>query len=85
MKSYTFRVLIEWDSFPGGTEAYHAYVPALKGCRSWGYTIEEALKNVQEAIEVYIEDLLKYGEAIPGQPAGEVEIKDEPRVTITVP
>jgi predicted RNase H-like HicB family nuclease len=85
MKSYTFRVVVEEDTFADGREAYHVYVPALKGCRSWGYTLEEALRNIQEAIEVYIEDLLKQGEPIPEQPKGEVEIKEEPRVTVTIP
>ena len=31
------------------------YVPALQGCVSQGETIEEALKNIREAIELYFE------------------------------
>ncbi len=31
------------------------YCPALKGCVSQGPTEEEALKNIKEAIELYIE------------------------------
>lgn len=34
---------------------YTAYVPSLAGCVSQGETIEEALKNIREAIELYIE------------------------------
>lgn len=34
---------------------YHAYVPALPGCHSQGQTEEEALANIQEAIELYLE------------------------------
>ena len=34
---------------------YTAYVPALKGCISQGETKEEALKNIKEAIELYLE------------------------------
>jgi predicted RNase H-like HicB family nuclease len=65
IRSYSYRVVVEEDAFPDGVKAFHAYVPALKGCRSWGYTIAEALKNVQEAAEVWIEDALKHGELVP--------------------
>ncbi|RCK73812.1 MAG: hypothetical protein ANABAC_2885 [Anaerolineae bacterium] len=34
---------------------YTVYVPSLPGCISEGDTIEEALKNIQEAIELYLE------------------------------
>jgi predicted RNase H-like HicB family nuclease len=32
-----------------------AYCPALKGCITQGRTEEEALKNIKEAIELYLE------------------------------
>ena len=34
---------------------YVAYVPALPGCVSQGETVEEVLKNIREAIELYLE------------------------------
>jgi len=34
---------------------YAVYVPSLKGCVSQGETKEEALKNIKEAIELYLE------------------------------
>ena len=34
---------------------YTAYVPSLKGCISEGETKEEALKNIKEAIHLYLE------------------------------
>ena len=43
-------VLIESDE--GG---YTSYVPSLPGCISEGYTKEEALANIREAIELYLE------------------------------
>jgi predicted RNase H-like HicB family nuclease len=46
-----FRVILE-KSDEGG---YTAYVPSLPGCISEGDTKEDALKNVQEAIELYLE------------------------------
>lgn len=34
---------------------YTVYVPSLPGCISQGETKAEALKNIREAIEVYLE------------------------------
>ena len=33
---------------------YTVYVPSLSGCISEGETIEEALKNIKEAVELYL-------------------------------
>ena len=65
MKSYVFRVLVEPDTTEDGQRAYHACCPALKGCHTWGRTYDEALANIREAIELYIEDLRQSGESIP--------------------
>lgn len=34
---------------------FTAYVPSLPGCISQGETKEEAIKNIKEAIELYLE------------------------------
>ena len=34
---------------------FTAYVPSLPGCISEGETKEEAIKNIKEAIELYLE------------------------------
>lgn len=36
---------------------YTVYAPALQGCISEGDTKEEALANIKEAIELYLEDV----------------------------
>ncbi len=36
---------------------YFAFVPFLKGCVSQGKSYEEALRNIKEAIELYLGDL----------------------------
>ena len=41
------------------------HVPALKGCVSQVTTREQALANVKEAIEVYIEALMEDGIPVP--------------------
>ncbi|NCP17419.1 type II toxin-antitoxin system HicB family antitoxin [Candidatus Kuenenbacteria bacterium CG_4_8_14_3_um_filter_39_15] len=61
MKYYTFRTIIE----PDENNTYHGWVPALKGCHTFGDSIEETKKNLKEAIEVYVESLETDGEPIP--------------------
>lgn len=78
-RSYIFRIVIEPDE-----DVYHAYCPALKGCHSWGYTYEEALQNIQEAVQCHVETLLQTGVPIPTEPAGDVEVKPAPIIAINV-
>jgi predicted RNase H-like HicB family nuclease len=68
MKSYIFRVVVSEDAMPDGTKAFHADCPDLKGCHTWEHTEEEALANVREAIELYVEDLREAGQPIPVDP-----------------
>ena len=35
----------------------YAWCPELKGCQSQGATVEDALANIREAIELYLETL----------------------------
>ncbi len=82
--SYIFRVVIEEDAFEDGTMAYHAYCPALKGASTWGYTEREALKNLQEVVEMTMESMREHGEEIPESPDQDVTIRQEPLVSVTV-
>ncbi|WP_370630424.1 type II toxin-antitoxin system HicB family antitoxin [Thermosulfurimonas sp. F29] len=45
-------VIIEKDEF-----GYYAYCPELKGCHTQGDTLDEVLKNIKEAVELYLETL----------------------------
>ena len=61
----------------GRESGYVAYVPSLRGCVSQGETREQALANVKEAIEAYIEALLEDGLPVPteaGREAVDVEV-----------
>ncbi len=40
---------------PSDEGGYTVYVPSLPGCISEGNTLDEALENIQEAIELYLE------------------------------
>ncbi len=42
---------------PEKTGGYSVTIPALPGCISEGDTFEEALANIKEAAELYLEDL----------------------------
>ncbi|MGI8554468.1 MAG: type II toxin-antitoxin system HicB family antitoxin [Dehalococcoidia bacterium] len=44
---------------------YSVRVPELPGINTWGQTIEDALANAREAIEVHLEGLALDGEPIP--------------------
>ncbi|HID19275.1 TPA: type II toxin-antitoxin system HicB family antitoxin [Candidatus Bathyarchaeota archaeon] len=50
---YEFDAVIVEDEDGG----YVAFVPALPGCHTQGDTLEELLRNVKEAIELYLETL----------------------------
>ena len=51
---------------------YSAYVPDLPGCVATGHTVEEAEREIREAIEFHIEGLREDGLLIP-QPESIVE------------
>ena len=52
MRTMKVSVVIEKDE-----NGYYAYSPELEGCQSQGATFEEALANVREAVELYVETL----------------------------
>ncbi len=58
------KVILE----PSDEGGYTVYVPSLPGCISEGDTLEDALDNIREAIDLYIEpvedDWLPYENAI---------------------
>jgi len=45
-------IIIEQDE----DNVYIVSCPAFKGCHSYGNTIEEAMKNLREVIEIYLEE-----------------------------
>jgi predicted RNase H-like HicB family nuclease len=62
MKYYSFSVVIEKEQ---EDEGYYAYSPTLPGCTSNGKTIEEARRNIREAIELHLEALADHKQPIP--------------------
>jgi predicted RNase H-like HicB family nuclease len=66
----TYSIVVDPDPDEGG---FTVTVPALPGCVTHGETIDECLANAQEAISVYLDDLVASGEPIP-------EEKEAPRL-----
>ena len=81
MKTYSFRVVVEPDE-----SRWHAYCPALKdyGAVTWGNSREEALKNIEEVVQMVVEELLEDHQTLPNWPQEEVFVFSEPRVAVAV-
>lgn len=83
VKSYTFKVVIEEDTFPDGSVGYFVSVPALEhlGAATQGKTHVEAMQNIQEVLHLILEELLAEGKSI--QKAA-MTVSEEPFVTVTL-
>jgi predicted RNase H-like HicB family nuclease len=55
-----YTAIIEPDE-----DAFHAYIPALPGCHTFGGTVDEARANLIEAAELYLDAMRADGEEIP--------------------
>lgn len=62
MNFYSFEVIIEKEA---DDEGYSAWSPSLPGCFSNGRTIEDAKRNMREAVTQHVTTLLAQGESIP--------------------
>ena len=101
MKTYSFQVVLEkdkWPDEPDENAVWRAYIPALEhqGASSWGYTQKEALKNLQDAVDLLIESLLEHGEEHlldsvvqrekenSSEPCSHIQVSDVPLIAVTV-
>ena len=71
----SYTVILEREADGG----FVASVPALPGCVSQGDSRQEALLNIREAIELYIEDCREAGDPVPEE-AGREYIEVETKV-----
>ena len=56
-----FPVFVE----QGKDKWYAAFCPSLQGCYAQGKTLEDALMNIKEVIQLHIEDRIETKELIP--------------------
>ena len=62
MSQVEYTVILEPNQDETG---YTATVPALRGCISLGDTLDEALENAKDAIELWIRMARNKGEPVP--------------------
>ena len=77
MKTYIFPIVLE-----PAADAWHVYVPELeaKGAATWGKTKEEALRNIQEVVQMIAEEMLEDGERLPQS----VRVSEQPAVAVSI-
>jgi predicted RNase H-like HicB family nuclease len=61
MVAMRYTVVLEQEADGG----FVASVPALPGCVSQGETREDAMSNIREAAELYVEDCIASGDPVP--------------------
>ena len=101
MKTYSFQVVLEkdkWPDEPDENAVWRAYIPALEhqGASSWGYTEKEALKNLQDAVdllfeylseqeeEINLDSLMRHQEEGSSESCLQIQVSDVPLITVTV-
>lgn len=77
MKAYTFPIEIEPDE-----DRWFARVPDLvsQGAATWGYTRDEALRNIEEVAHMVIEAILEDSGELPAS----VQVSDRAMITVNV-
>lgn len=61
-----YELIIYWSNEDG---AYVAEAPELPGCKAHGDTQENALRNINQAMELWLETAHEFGRPVP-QPKG---------------
>ena len=70
-----YTAVLQPENDPEFQGYYNASVPALPGCFSYGETREAALKNIREAVELYLEDLESAGEPLPEDHVEQIQLE----------
>ena len=65
--NYRYEVIIYWSRADG---VFVAEVPELPGCIAHGDSQEAAIRNVKEAMELWIDTATEFGDPVP-EPKGE--------------
>ena len=59
---HKYEIIIYWRD---EDKIFVAEVPELKGCMAHGKTQTEAVKNINQAIELWLETAIEFGDKIP--------------------
>ncbi len=79
MKTYVLGVELKQEE----DGRWSVWALGFPGLASWGHTRDEALRNIQDAAEAYLEDMIEVGESIPVE-AGKIEVIANPAVAVTL-
>jgi len=79
MKTFVLRVDLKEEE----DGRWSSSIPALPGCCSWGYSRQDALINIKDAAEIYIEDMVDAGEGLPTS-SDKIEVIDEPAIAVSL-
>ena len=63
---HKYEIIIYWSD---EDQIYIADVPELPGCSAHGKTYNDALNNVKEAIQLWIDTAIEFGDPVP-EPKG---------------
>jgi len=74
-----YRVVLEPEP---GKSAYNVIVPAFPTAHTWGETVDEALANAREIIELELEDRRARGESLPPSDVDTLLVET---ITVTLP
>ena len=64
---FRYEIILYWSN---EDEVFIAEVPELPGCMAHGDTQEEALRNINDAMELWVDTARERGRAVP-RPKGE--------------
>ncbi|MBW1717834.1 MAG: type II toxin-antitoxin system HicB family antitoxin [Deltaproteobacteria bacterium] len=79
MKTFVLRVDLKEEE----DGRWSASIPTLPGCSSWGYSRQDALMNIKDAAEIYIEDMVDAGEGLPTS-SDKIEVINEPAIAVSL-
>ncbi|MFN8343606.1 MAG: type II toxin-antitoxin system HicB family antitoxin [Spirosomataceae bacterium] len=69
MKTLNYRIIL----IPEEEGGYTAKVPAIRGCITYGETVEEAIAMAKDAIEGCLEVLIEEGQPLPQDDSNTLE------------
>lgn len=64
---HKYEIILYWSN---EDRSFVAEVPELPGCMAHGDSQEDALKHINEAIELWVDTATEFGDAVP-EPKGE--------------